>query len=112
MFAFMRTPSRYVLLTILKALVGALVGLGIADYYYQMSLDDLHAESEKQKNELKYLKNELKYLTIGIERVADIKYSRDASGKVVGVIIKLKGSASSGITSEGDVAVKQPSTLK
>lgn len=43
MFAFVRTPSRYVLLTILKALVGALVGLGIADYYYQMSLDDLHA---------------------------------------------------------------------
>ncbi len=105
MLAPVRTPSRYVLLTILKALVGALVGLGIADYYYQMSLNDLHAEAEEQKNELKYL-------TVGIERVADIKYSRDASGKVVGVIIELKSSATSDVTSGSDVAVKQPNTAK
>ena len=112
MLASVRTPSRYVLLTILKALVGALVGLGIADCYYQMSLSDLHAKAEEQKNELKYLKNELKYLTIGIERVADIKYSRDVSGKVVGVIIELKGSATSDVTPGSDVAVKQPNTAK
>ncbi|MEO6824455.1 MAG: hypothetical protein ABI167_07000 [Nitrosospira sp.] len=91
--------------TILKALVAALVGLGIADYYYQKSLSDLHAEAEEQKNELKYL-------TMGIERVADIKYSRDASGRVVGVLIELKSSATSGVTAEGDVAVKQPNAEK
>ncbi len=51
MLASVRTPSRYVLLTILKALVGALVGLGIADCYYQMSLSDLHAKAEEQKND-------------------------------------------------------------
>lgn len=100
----MRTP-RYVLLTVLKALVAALVGLGIADYYYQKSLSDLHAEAEEQKNELRHL-------TIGIERVADIKYSRDASGKVVGVTIELKNSATSDVTSEGDVAVEQADTTK
>jgi hypothetical protein len=105
MVAPVRTPSRYVLLTILKALVAALVGLGIADYYYQKSLSDLHAEAEEQKNELKYL-------TIGIKRVADIKYSRDASGRVVDVLIELKSSATSGVNSECDVAVKQPNTEK
>lgn len=48
----------------------------------------------------------------GIESVGNIKYSRDASGKVVGVVIELKGSASASATATGDLTVGHTDNAK
>ncbi len=48
----------------------------------------------------------------GIESVGSIKYSRDATGKIVGIVIELKGSATSSTSATGDLTVGQPNIGK
>lgn len=82
-----------------------LSGWGISHHYYVKSLNDLKAEVEERRR-----MEEL--LLQGIESIGTIKYSRDISGKIVGAVIELKGSAMSGTTSTADLTVQQPNTGK
>ena len=90
---------------IFLTIIGALVGWGISHFYYLKALDDVKADAEERRR--------VEELVLrGIESIGNIKYSRDASGKVVGVVIELKGSASANATATGDLTVVHPSNAK
>jgi len=67
--------------------------------------NDVKADAEERRR-VEYL------VLLGIESVGNIKYSRDASGKVVGVVIELKGSASASATATGDLTVGHTDNAK
>lgn len=86
-------------------LLGALAGWGVSHLYYLKSLNDLKADAEERRR--------MEELVLrGIESVGSIKYSRDATGKIVGVVIELKGSATSSTSATGDLTVGQPNIGK
>lgn len=91
--SYVRFP-RDVFLTLISTLIGALLGWGISDHYYRKSLSDLRADAEERKRV-----DEL--LFRGIESIGTIRYHRDATGKVVGVTIDLKGTAAANATATG-----------
>jgi len=100
-FASLSILRMDVLLTIL----GALLGWGVSHLYYLKSLNDLKADAEERMR--------MEELVLrGIESVGNIKYSRDASGKVVGVVIELKGSATASATATGDLTVGHANIAK
>lgn len=83
---------------ILLTLVGALFGWGISHYYYVESLNDMKAEAKEQKRI-----NDL--ILRGIESAGTIKYSRDASGKITGVSIELRGKSTASASASGKLTV-------
>ena len=90
---------------VILMLVSALIGWGISHVYYAKTLNDLKAEVEEQKR--------INALILkGIESIGKIKYSRDASGNVTGVVIELKGSIKSCSTVSGELTVDSPSNVK
>lgn len=90
---------------IFLTILGALVGWGISHAYYLKALNDLKADAEeRQRMEELFLR--------GIESVGNIKYSRDGSGKVVGVVVELRGSASASATATADLTVIPASHAK
>ena len=90
---------------VLLTILGALLGWGVSHLYYLKSLNDLKADAEERRR--------MEELVLrGIESVGNIKYSRDAAGKIVGVVIELKGSAASSATATGDLTVGQPNIGK
>lgn len=83
---------------IFLTILGALIGWGISHAYYLKALNDVKDDAvERRRVEELVLR--------GIESVGNIKYSRDASGKVVGVVIELKGSASASASATGNLTV-------
>ncbi len=76
---------------VLLTILGALLGWGVSHLYYLKSLNDLKADAEERRR-----MEELVFR--GIESVGNIKYSRDAAGKIVDIVIELKGSAVSSAT--------------
>lgn len=103
---FRKLASRRMLrMDIFLTILGALIGWGVSHVYYWKALNDVKADAEeRQRVEELVLR--------GIESVGDIKYSRDASGKVVGVVVELKGSASASATATGDLTVGHTGTAK
>ena len=94
-----------IILTILGTLLGALIGWGISHFYYLKALDDVKADAEERRR--------VEELVLrGIESVGNIKYSRDESGKVVGVVIELKASAAASATATGDLTVGHTGNAK
>lgn len=90
---------------IFLTILGALIGWGVSHAYYLKALNDVKADAEERRR--------VEELVLrGIESVGDIKYSRDASGKVVGVVVELKGSASASATATGDLTVGHTGTAK
>lgn len=85
-----RLFSRDVVLTY----IGAAIGWAISHFYYVQSLADMKIDAVEQKRI-----EELMFR--GIESVGTIKYQRDASGKIVGVVIELKGAATASATASG-----------
>lgn len=88
------SPPRDVVLTI----AGALIGWLIAHFYYVRALHDMQADANERSRV-----NEL--LLRGIEAVGEVKYSRDASGRVVGIVIDLEGNAASQSAGTGNLTV-------
>jgi len=74
---------RDIVLTILSALGG----LGISHVYYLKAFNDVKADAEEQQRVQELVLR-------GIESIGTIKYSRDSSGKVVGVVVELRASGS------------------
>jgi hypothetical protein len=69
------------------------------------ALNDVKADAEERRR--------VEELVLrGIESIGDIKYSRDPSGKVVGVVVELKGSASAKATATGDLTVGHTGNAK
>ena len=95
-FPFLKraSPSRDLVLTI----VGCIVGWGISHFYYVRALDDMKADAEERRRI-----DELVFR--GVEAIGAFKYSRDASGRVIGVVIELKAQAFSQATTTGDLNV-------
>ena len=90
---------------IFLTILGALIGWGVSYAYYLKALNDVKADAEERRR--------VEELVLrGIESVGNIKYSRDASGKVVGVVIELKGSASASATATGDLTVGHTDNAK
>jgi hypothetical protein len=86
-------------------ILGALLGWGVSHLYYLKSLNDLKADAEERRR--------MEELVLrGIESVGNVKYSRDSSGKIVGVVIELKGSATASATATGDLTVGHPNIAK
>lgn len=81
------------------AIVSALMGWAIAHVYTVKARNDVKADAEERGR-----MGEL--LLRGIESVGNIKYSRDKSGKVVGVVVELKGSGSASATAIGDLTIR------
>ncbi|NMG36429.1 hypothetical protein GRF61_18430 [Azoarcus sp. TTM-91] len=93
--------ARVLRVDVLLTIIGALLGWGISHIYYLKALNDLKADAdERRRVEELFLR--------GIESVGNIKYSRDDSGKVMGVVIELRGSASGRATATGDLTVGRP----
>lgn len=84
---------------IFLAILGAIIGWGISHFYYTKSISDLKADVEERRR-----MEEL--ILRGIESIGEIRYSRDASGKVVGVAIELDGAAISNATATGNLTVR------
>lgn len=79
-------------------ILGVLIGWVVSHAYYLKALNDVKADAEERRR--------VEELVLrGIEGIGDIKYSRDVSGKVVGVVVELKGSASASATATGDLTV-------
>jgi hypothetical protein len=74
---------RDIVLTILSFLGG----WGISHVYYLKALNDVKADAEEQQRVQELVLR-------GIESIGTIKYSRDSSGKVVGVVVELRASGS------------------
>lgn len=85
-----RLYSRDVVLT----LIGVAIGWAISYFYYVQSLADMKMDAIERSRI-----NEL--MLRGIESVGTIKYRRDSSGKVMGVVIELKGAATASATASG-----------
>jgi len=84
--------SRDVVLT----LIGAATGWAISHFYFVQSLADMKTDAiERKRIEELMLR--------GIESVGAIKYQRDASGKITGVVIELKGAATASATASGSL---------
>lgn len=75
--------SRDVILTV----VSVLIGLAISHVYYRQSIKELASDAEARKREADLILR-------GVESIGTIQYQRDATGKVTGVKIELRGSAS------------------
>lgn len=85
-----RLFSRDVVLT----LIGAAIGWAISHFYYVQSLADMKRDAaERGRMEGLMLR--------GIESVGTIKYQRDSTGKIMGVVIELKGAATASATASG-----------
>lgn len=88
------SPPRDIVLTV----ISALAGWGISQIYYVRALNDMKADADERRRV-----EELVFR--GIEAVGDLKYSRDASGKVTGVLVELRGQASGAATATGSLSV-------
>jgi len=88
------SPQRDIVLTI----VGALAGWAISHLYYVRALEDMKSDAGEHRRV-----EELVFR--GIEAIGDLRYSRDATGKVVGVAIELRGKTSGQATATGDLSV-------
>lgn len=74
--------------------IGAAIGWAISHFYYVQSLADMEMDAVERKR--------IEELMLrGIESVGTIKYQRDSSGKIMGVVIELKGAATSSATASG-----------
>jgi hypothetical protein len=90
---------------IFLTILGILIGWGISHAYYLKALNDAKADAEERRR--------MEELVLrGIESVGNIQYSRDASGKVVGVVIELKGFASASANATGDLTVSHTDNAK
>lgn len=89
---------RNLFLRIFNSLLSVLIGWGISHVYYLKALDDVQADAEERRRVAELVLR-------GIESIGYIKYSRDASGKVLGVVIELKGSAAASATSKSDLTI-------
>ena len=86
--------SRDIVLTVLSALAG----WAISHIYYVRALHDMKADTDEHRK--------VDALVFrGIEAIGNLKYSRDASGKVMGVAIELRGHASSGAVATGNLGI-------
>lgn len=85
---------------IVLSIVGVLIGWGISHLYYLQAQEDAKADAEERRRVDALILR-------GIESVGVIKYSRDASGKVIGVVIELSGAASAVSTATGGLTVEQ-----
>ena len=83
---------------IVIALVGALIGLAIAQYYYKKALLNAQAQAQEQSR----INN---LILQGIESSGTIKYARDTSGSITGVSIELKGHSVSQQSAVGTLTV-------
>ena len=100
-FAPLKILRRDIVLTI----IGALLGWGISHLYYLRALEDAKADAEEHRRvEALILR--------GVESVGDIEYSRDASGKVIGVVVELGGAASAVSTATCDLTVEHTRNVK
>ena len=86
--------TRDVVISLVSLFLGLASSWWISFHFYEKSLADSKANIEEEKR--------LAQLTLrGIESLGTIKYSRDVSGKVVGVEIELGGQAVGNTTASG-----------
>lgn len=91
-----RTP-RDVVLTI----IGFALGVATSHFYYLRSLDDARSEAvESRRSETLLLR--------AIGEVGDLEYTRDDSGRAVGIAIRLRGHASGITAATGNLSVAPP----
>lgn len=90
--------QRDVVLTI----VGALAGWGISHIYYLRAIDDMKADAEERRRV-----EELVFR--GIEAVGNLRYARDGTGKVIGVVVELHSQAAGRVKATGSLSVVSPS---
>lgn len=90
--------QRDVFLTVL----GALAGWGISHIYYLRAIDDMKADADERRRVAELVFR-------GIEAVGNLKYARDATGKVIGVVVELRSQATGRIRATGSLSVISPS---
>jgi hypothetical protein len=86
--------DRDVVLTVVGLIAGGLIGWGLSQVYYRKSLRDQEASNAEQSRVMDLILR-------GIESTGTIKYVRDESGKVTGVAIQLRGSATDTTSATG-----------
>ncbi len=84
---------------------GALASWAITHWYQLQPLSDMKAEVEERRRV-----DDLVFR--GIESVGSIRYSRDTTGRVVGVSIQLHGQASVTATATGALSSTPPANAK
>lgn len=77
-------------------LVGGLIGWGISHYYYVESGKDL----EKEAGELRHMST---IMLRGMEQAGWVKLSRDATGRITGMVIELRGTGAAEATGAGSL---------
>ncbi len=83
--------------TVAGAVVGGLIGWVTSHAYYLKALDDVRADAKERQREHE--------LTLrGIESIGTIKYHRDASGKISGVVIELQAHAAASASATADLS--------
>lgn len=103
---FKKFASRILLrMDIFLTVLGAVIGWGISHLYYLKALNDVKVDAEERQR--------IEELVLrGIEGVGNIKYSRDTSGKIIGVVVEIKGFASASATANGNFTVNHPGNAK
>ena len=87
-----RLFSRDVVITF----IAVAIGWAISHFYYLQSVADMKTDSVERER--------INELTLrGIESIGTIKYQRDSSGKILGVVIELKGAATASATASGSL---------
>lgn len=90
----MKFPGNLLRMDVILTIAGAIAGWAISHIYYLKSLNDFKADAEEKKR--------IDELVLrGIESIGTIKYSRDSSGKITGVIIELAGTARGSASASG-----------
>lgn len=79
---------------------GALISFLITDFYYLRSHNDMKADAMAQQRATELIFR-------SIESIGDVKYSRDASGGAVGLVIRLQGKATVQSNSTADLSINR-----
>ncbi len=90
--------QRDVILTV----TGALAGWLISHVYYLRAVEDMRADAVERGRV-----DDLMFRAVAA--VGDLKYNRDASGKIIGIAVELRAQAKGHVTATGDLRVVSPS---
>jgi hypothetical protein len=89
---------------IVLTVVSGVLGWSISHYYYEKALADMNADAIERKRV-----DELVFR--GIESVGTLKYHRDTSGKVTGVVVHLSAHATTVAKGSGDLSTGKEASV-
>jgi hypothetical protein len=86
---------------VVLTLIGFALGIATSHFYYLRSLGDARSDAEESRRSAALMLR-------AIGEVGGLEYTRDATGKAVGIAIRLRGQASGVTTATGNLNVTPP----